>query len=70
MPGLHSGLAGRVLAQTSGEDAAEHNLVYLLGLHAGAVEGFLHDHSAHLSGGHILQLPPKEPMAVRQQLTT
>ena len=57
--GLHSGLAGRVLAQTSGEDAAEHNLVYLLGLHAGAVEGFLHDHSAHLSGGHILQASAK-----------
>ena len=53
--GLHSGLTGGVLAQGGGEDAAEHDLVHVLGGHVGPLQGLLDDQSAQLYGGSILQ---------------
>ena len=35
--------------------AAEHDLVHLLGLHAGTLQGFLHHGGAQVHGGHVLQ---------------
>ena len=68
--GLHSGLTGGVLAQAGGEDTAKHDLVHLLGLQAGAVEASLMTTAPISAAGTSFRLPPKEPMAVRQQLTT
>ena len=53
--GLHSGLTGGVLTQGGGEDAAEHDLVHVLGGHVGPLQGLLDDQSAQLYGGSILQ---------------
>ena len=53
--GLDGDLAGHVLAQTRGQDAAEHQLVHLLGLHAGAVQSLFDHNGAQLSGGGVLQ---------------
>ncbi len=55
--GLQSGLAGGVLAQAGGEDAAEHDLVHVLRLHIGPVQGLLDDGGAQLGGGGVLQGP-------------
>ena len=53
--GLDGDLPGHVLALSGGQDAAEHDLVHLLGLHAGAVQRFLHHDGAHLGSGSVLQ---------------
>ena len=68
--GLDGDLAGHVLALGGGQDAAEHDLIHLLGLHTGTIQSFLDDDGAQLGGGNVLRLPPKEPMAVLQQFTT
>ena len=57
--GLQRALAGHVLAQTGGEDAAEHDLVHLLRLHAGAAQRLLDHGGAHLGGGGVLQASAK-----------
>ena len=53
--GLQGDLTGGVLAQAGGQDAAEHDLVNVLGLHAGAIQSFLDDDSAQLDSGSVLQ---------------
>ena len=53
--GLQGDLTGGVLAQTGRQDAAEHDLVNILGLDTGAVQGLLDDNSAELNGGGVLQ---------------
>ena len=52
---LDGNLAGHVLAEASGQDAAEHQLIHLLGLHAGAVQSFLNDDGAQIGSGGVLQ---------------
>ena len=53
--GLDAGLTGDVLAQASLDDAAHVDMVNLLGLDACAVDGFLDDDGAQLSGGDVGQ---------------
>ncbi|MPM80724.1 hypothetical protein SDC9_127774 [bioreactor metagenome] len=53
--GLDGHLTGNVLAKARGQDAAEHNLVHLLGLHARAVQGFLNHDGSKVGGGNALQ---------------
>ena len=53
--GLDGDLAGHVLPKTRGQNAAEHQLVHLLRLHAGAVQSLFDHDSAHLGGGGVLQ---------------
>ena len=45
------------MAQAGGEDAAEHDLVHVFGLHAGPVQGLFDDGGAQLGGGGVLQGP-------------
>ena len=52
---LDGDLACDVLALSSGQDAAEHQLVNILGSDVGALQRFLNDDSAHLRGGSVLQ---------------
>ena len=53
--GAHADLTGDVLAEAGGQDAAEHQLIDVLGSDIRALEGFLHDNGAELSGGGVLQ---------------
>ena len=53
--GLDGDLAGDVLAQTGGQDAAEHDLVHVLGSDVGALQGLLDHDGAHLGSGGVLQ---------------
>ena len=53
--GLHAHLTGHVLALTGGEDAAEHQLVYMLRSDTGTVQRLFDHDSAQLGGGLILQ---------------
>ena len=53
--GLDGNLTGNVLTLSSGQDAAEHDLVHVLGSHVGALQRFLDNDSAHLGGGGVLQ---------------
>ena len=53
--GAHADLTGDVLTKTSGQDAAEHQLIDILGSDIRALEGFLHDDGAELSGRGVLQ---------------
>ena len=53
--GLHAHLTGGVLTLGRGEDAAEHQLVHLLRLHAGPVQSFLHHHGPQVGGRRIFQ---------------
>ena len=53
--GLDGDLTGHVLAQTGGQDAAEHQLIHVLGSNVGPLQGLLHHDGAHLSGGGVLQ---------------
>ncbi|MPM28441.1 hypothetical protein SDC9_74967 [bioreactor metagenome] len=48
-------LAGYVLAQTGGEDAAEHDFIDLLGLDSAALKDFFDDDGAQFGGGDILE---------------
>ena len=48
-------LTGDVLAETGGQNAAEHQLVHVLGGDVGALQGFLDDVGAHVGGGSVLQ---------------
>ena len=57
--GLQRGLAGGVLAQASGQDAAKHDLIHVLRLHTSAVQSFLDDNGTHLCGGGVLQASAK-----------
>ena len=52
---LDGDLACDVLALSSGQDAAEHQLVNILRSDVGALQRFLNDDSAHLRGGSVLQ---------------
>ena len=56
---LHRDLTGGVLALAGSEDAAEHQLVHLLRLHAGPGQGLLHHHGTQLGGGGVLQASAK-----------
>ena len=53
--GAHADLTGDVLTETGGQDAAEHQLIDILGSDIRALEGFLHDDGAELSGRGVLQ---------------
>ena len=53
--GLDAHLTGNVLAQRSGDAAAEHQLIDLLGLDACTVQSFFDDDRAHVSGVNALQ---------------
>ena len=53
--GLHRDLTGGVLALAGGEDAAEHQLVHVLGSDVSALEGLLDHDSAHVHSGGVLQ---------------
>ena len=56
---LHRDLTGGVLALTGSEDAAEHQLVHVLGSDVSALQGFLDNDSAHVHGGGVLQRATK-----------
>ena len=51
----HADLAGDILAETGGQDAAEHHFINVLGSDVRALEGFLDNDGAQLGGGGILQ---------------
>ena len=51
----HADLAGNVLAEAGGQDAAEHQLIDVLGSDVRALEGFLDNDGAELSGGGVLE---------------
>ena len=57
--GLDHDLTGDVLPQASGEHAAEDDLVHVLGSHIGPLQGLLHDDSAHVHSGGVLQTSTK-----------
>ena len=56
-PGLEGGLAGHVLAQAGGQNAAKHDLIHILGGNIGALERFLDDNGTHLGSRNVLQGP-------------
>ena len=51
----HADLTGDVLTEAGGQDAAEHQLIDVLGSDVGTLEGFLDNDGAQLGGGGILQ---------------
>ncbi len=51
----HADLTGDVLAEAGGQDAAEHQLIDIFGGDVRALEGFLHDDGAELSGRGVLE---------------
>ena len=53
--GFDAHLAGNVLTLSSRQDAAEHQLVHLLGLDTGAVHSFLDHDGTQIGSGNILQ---------------
>ena len=53
--GLYAHLTGGVLTLSGGQDAAEHQLVHLVGLQARPVEGFLHHDGAQVGRGGVGQ---------------
>ena len=53
--GLDGGLAGHVLALGGGQDAAKHDLIHLLGLHAGTVQSLFDDDGTQIDGRGVLQ---------------
>ena len=57
--GLDGHLAGGVLALGGGQDAAEHHLVHLLGLHVGPRQRLLDHDGAQVGGGGVLQASAK-----------
>ena len=57
--GLDGHLAGGVLALGGGQDAAEHHLVHLLGLHVGPRQRLLDHDGAQIGGGGVLQASAK-----------
>jgi len=57
--GLDGGLAGHVLALGGGQDAAKHDLIHLLGLHAGTVQSLFDDDGTQIDGRGVLQRAAK-----------
>ena len=55
----HADLTGDVLTKTGGQDAAEHDLVHLLGLHAGTVQSLFDDDGTQIDGRGVLQRAAK-----------
>ena len=53
--GLDAHLTGNVLTLSSRQDATEHQFIHLLGLDAGAVQGFLDHDGTQIGSGNILQ---------------